>query len=79
MNDRKISFIYCTNDWMLYEESAAYVRSLAVPDGYGIELISSEGSSSMTAGYNDAMRRSDSKYKVYLHQDVFYNSFPFYI
>ncbi|WP_171908954.1 glycosyltransferase family protein [Paenibacillus sp. GP183] len=25
----------------------------------------------MTAGYNEAMRRSDAKYKVYLHQDVF--------
>ncbi|XMB25671.1 glycosyltransferase family protein [Paenibacillus sp. BR2-3] len=56
---------------MLYEESAAYIRSLTVPDGYEIELISIEGASSMTAGYNEAMRRSDAKYKVYLHQDVF--------
>jgi hypothetical protein len=71
MNDKKISFIYCTNDGMLYEESSAYVGSLAVPDGYDIELIPIEGASSMTAGYNEAMRRSDAKYKVYLHQDVF--------
>jgi hypothetical protein len=71
MNDKKISFIYCTNDGLLYEESAAYIRSLTVPDGYDIELISIEGASSMTAGYNEAMRRSDAKYKVYLHQDVF--------
>jgi hypothetical protein len=71
MNDKKISFIYCTNDEILYDESAAYIRSLTVPDGYDIELISIEGASSMTAGYNEAMRRSDAKYKVYLHQDVF--------
>ena len=25
---------------------------------------------SMTSGYNEAMRASDAKYKVYLHQDV---------
>jgi hypothetical protein len=71
MNDMKISFIYCTNDGMLYEESAAYIRSLSVLDGYEIELIPIVGASSMTAGYNEAMKRSDAKYKVYLHQDVF--------
>lgn len=25
----------------------------------------------MTSGYNQAMKQSDAKYKVYLHQDVF--------
>jgi hypothetical protein len=71
MNDRKISFIYCTNDETLYEESAAFIRSLAVPEGYSIDLIAIEHAPSMAAGYNEAMRRSDAKYKVYLHQDVF--------
>ena len=25
----------------------------------------------MTSGYNNAMKKTDAKYKVYLHQDVF--------
>jgi hypothetical protein len=70
MKDNKISFIYCTNDLVQYEESAAYVRELHVPQDYEIDFIPIEHAPSMTAGYNQAMEQSDAKYKVYLHQDV---------
>ncbi|WP_461201871.1 glycosyltransferase [Anoxybacillus sp. TBDG-1] len=71
MNDKKIAFIYCVNNRQLYEESVRYVRSLHVPDGYEIEIIAIEGAKSITSGYNEAMKKTDAKYKVYLHQDVF--------
>lgn len=71
MNDKKIAFICCVNNRALYEESVRYVKSLHVPVGYEIELIAIEGASSITSGYNQGMRQTDAKYKVYLHQDVF--------
>lgn len=71
MNDKKIAFIYCVNNRELYEESVRYVRALHVPDGYEIEIIAIEGAKSITSGYNEAMKKTDAKYKVYLHQDVF--------
>ncbi|RLP88679.1 glycosyltransferase [Geobacillus stearothermophilus] len=71
MNDKKIAFIYCVNNRELYEESVRYVRSLYVPEGYKIEIITIEGAKSITSGYNEAMKKTDAKYKVYLHQDAF--------
>ncbi|MDE8564476.1 glycosyltransferase [Anoxybacillus rupiensis] len=74
MNDKKIAFIYCVNNRDLYEESVRYVKSLHVPDGYEIEFIAIEGAQSITSGYNQAMKQTDAKYKVYLHQDVYINN-----
>ncbi|WP_168928979.1 glycosyltransferase [Paenibacillus dokdonensis] len=71
MNEHKICFITCTNDEILYEECARYIRSLVIPKGYEIELIAVKGAKSMTEGYNHAMRQSNAKYKVYLHQDTY--------
>ncbi|GAB7389188.1 hypothetical protein BSNK01_30260 [Bacillaceae bacterium] len=71
MNERKISFIYCVNDQDLYQESIKYVQSLNVPEGYEVDVIAISDAPSMCAGYNQGMRQSDAKYKVYLHQDVF--------
>lgn len=71
MNNQKIAFIYCVNDYALYEESIEYIQSLNIPDGYEIEMIPIENAPSITSGYNKGMASSDAKYKVYLHQDVF--------
>lgn len=71
MNNKKIAFIYCVNNRQLYEESVRYVRALHVPEGYEIEIIPIEGAKSITSGYNEAVKKTDAKYKVYLHQDVF--------
>lgn len=71
MNESKISFISCVNDQELYSEALYYINQLEVPQGYEIECISVENADSMTRGYNEAMKASDAKYKVYLHQDVY--------
>ncbi|NHM29959.1 glycosyltransferase [Neobacillus terrae] len=71
MNDKKISFIYCVNNFHIYDESVKYIKGLNVPDGYEFDIIPIENPTSITSGYNKALALSDAKYKVYLHQDVF--------
>ncbi len=71
MNDKKICFIACVNDNKKWEECLLYIKRLIVPNGYSIDVLSVEEAYSMTAGYNEGMKATDAKYKIYLHQDVF--------
>ncbi|WMC93878.1 glycosyltransferase family protein [Kineothrix sp. MB12-C1] len=71
MNEKKISFIICSNDEFFFSECVRYIQRLIKPEDIEIELIEIREASSMTAGYNEGMQSSDAKYKVYMHQDVF--------
>ncbi|MDR4926184.1 glycosyltransferase family protein [Peribacillus simplex] len=71
MNNKKISFISCVNDREEYKKSLSYIHSLTIPQGFQIETVAIDQTNSMTAGYNRAMKNSDAKYKVYIHQDVY--------
>ncbi|MCI6064523.1 glycosyltransferase family protein [bacterium] len=71
MNDKKISFIMCVNNDEYEREQMRYIKHLIVPKGYEIEILTVWDAASMTQGYNEGMRASDAKYKVYMHQDVF--------
>ncbi len=71
MNAQKICFIMCVNDELYKKECISYLERLELPEGFECEIIPVEGACSMTSGYNQAMKQSDAKYKVYLHQDVF--------
>lgn len=71
VKDNKICFISCVNDDEVYKEAIRYIRALHVPEGFAVELIGLNDAKSITQGYNEAMKRSDAKYKVYMHQDVF--------
>lgn len=71
MDEKKIACITCVNDERLYEEALLYLRRLSLPEGMALELYPVRGAASMASGYNEAMRKSDAKYKIYLHQDVF--------
>ena len=70
-NENKICFIICYNDAFQLEECLLYLSLLQVPDGYETELITITDAQSMTAGYNEGMRATDARYKIYLHQDTF--------
>ena len=70
MDQNKICFIMCTNNTQYAEEAIYYINNLNVPRGYSIDVLTVGGADSMTAGYNEAMKTSDAKYKVYMHQDV---------
>ncbi len=71
LDRQKIAFITCVNDEDEYAECRYYIERLHIPEGYAVDVVSIREAPSMTAGYNRAMRDSDAKYKVYLHQDVF--------
>lgn len=70
MNNNQFAFIYCVNDEAQFQDSWNHVTRLFVPPGFTIEQQAVRGAPSITAGYNQAMRNSRAKYKVYLHQDV---------
>lgn len=71
MDNRKICFIACVNNELMFEECKLYIERLYVPEGYEIDVLEVCDADSMTSGYNEAMHASDAKYKIYLHQDVF--------
>lgn len=71
MNDHKISFIICWNNEFYMRECMTYLSELNIPEGYEVDVVEVTGAKSMTAGCNEGMRRSDAKYKIYMHQDVF--------
>ena len=71
MNERKFCFIICTNDELQLQECILYLSLLHVPEGYETDLITVTDAVSMTSGYNEGMRASDARYKIYLHQDSF--------
>lgn len=71
VDKHKICFIICTNDEQQLQECMMYLSLLHVPEGYQTDIITVTDATSMTSGYNEAMRSSDAKYKIYLHQDTF--------
>lgn len=71
VDEHKFCFIICTNDELQLEECILYLNLLHVPEGYQTELITIKDAPSMTSGYNEGMRATDAKYKIYLHQDSF--------
>ncbi|WP_238916926.1 glycosyltransferase [Clostridium sp. YIM B02555] len=71
MKENKIAFITCVNDEDSYKKSLSYIKKLKVPEGIEIEIIAIRNAKCITSAYNEAMQKSDAKYKVYLHQDVY--------
>lgn len=70
LDEQKITFITCVNNEEIYAECCHYLERLYVPEGCHTDVVSIREAPSMTAGYNAAMKSSDARYKVYLHQDV---------
>lgn len=70
-NENKFCFIICANMESFLEECLLYLRLLEIPDGFETEILTIREAPSMAAGYNEGMRASDARYKIYLHQDTF--------
>lgn len=71
MDEKKFCFILCGNDEQLERYCTRFIQGLHVPEGFRLEYQIVHGATSMTQGYNQAMRQSDAKYKIYIHQDVY--------
>ena len=70
LDSHKICFISCVNDENVYEECLLYLKQLHLPPAYQVEFLAVRGAVSATSGYNYAMKHSNAKYKVYMHQDL---------
>lgn len=71
LDEKKICFIICVNDDLFFKECYDYILWLDKPEGFEVEILEIRDAISMTSGYNEAMNRSNAKYKIYLHQDTF--------
>lgn len=71
LNTNKFCFITCENDARFYQVCLSQINNLEIPEGYEVEILSIKDSVSMTSAYNQAIGKSNAKYKVYLHQDVY--------
>lgn len=71
INNKKIAFIICTNNEIQFSECKLYINKLIIPEGFETELIPIYGAVSMTSGYNIGLQKTDAKYKIYMHQDVY--------
>lgn len=71
MDDHKFCFILCTNNDLKLNECINYLKLLHVPEGYSTDIITVTDAKSMCSGYEEAMKSSDAKYKIYMHQDVY--------
>lgn len=71
MNEKKICFITCVTDKIIYEESVLYMKQLKIPADMQVEFIEIYNPESVAQAYNQAMQQSDAKYKIYLHQDIY--------
>lgn len=70
MNE-KICFIICASNEIYLNECTYYIKNLKCPHDMEVDIICIRGAESMCGGYNEGMKQSDAKYKIYLHQDVF--------
>lgn len=61
----------CINNTTSFNEALYYINRLKVPEGYTLDCITITDAPSMTSGYNEGMKSTDAKYKIYMHQDVF--------
>lgn len=77
MKENKIAFITCVNNEDSYLKSLSYIAKLKIPKSMEIEIIAIRDAKSITSAYNQAMQKSDSKYKIYLHQDVYIQNLNF--
>ncbi|TCO73641.1 glycosyltransferase [Marinisporobacter balticus] len=71
LNAKKICFFTCINDEKTYAESLLYIKNLNIPEGYEVATLCIKNTENVTKWYNQAMKYSDAKYKVYMHEDVF--------
>lgn len=68
---RKFAFIACVNNPRQYAICERHLAGLRVPEGFSVDRVVVEGAKGMAEGYNEGLRRTDARYKVYLHQDTY--------
>ncbi len=69
MNDKKIAAIIHKVDGRIFAELTKSLKSLTLPEGFTLDIIPAKGTRKFFA-YNEAMEKSDAKYKLYLDENL---------
>lgn len=69
-DDKKICIISCVSNHVSTNKAMQCIKSLQVPEGFFIEMIQVYDARSMASGYNEAMKQTNAKYKIYMNEDV---------
>ncbi|MGL4912713.1 MAG: glycosyltransferase family protein [Romboutsia sp.] len=77
MNNKKICFITAVNNDLQYNQCLFVIKLLKLPKDFELETIFIKNATSMCSAYNQAMEKSDAKYKVYIHQDTILTDMDF--
>lgn len=70
MDRQKVCFISCVNDEDQYARAVSHIDMLYPPKGVTVEKVAIRHAKSMASGYNEAMEKSDARYKVYIRQNT---------
>lgn len=65
MDTNKVSFIVCTNDETALYECTLYIKQLAIPEGFSVDIIPIRNAASMAQGYNQGMKASDARTGIF--------------
>ncbi|EGT4222902.1 glycosyl transferase, partial [Clostridioides difficile] len=71
MNNKSICFIIPVKEERIYKECVFYIEHLNIPDDFSIEIVPVRNIESIPLAYNKIIDSSDSKYKVYINQNMF--------
>ncbi|SDD76903.1 glycosyltransferase [Sporomusa acidovorans] len=70
MDDKKICFIWNVQNEEYYQESAKYIDNLIIPRGFQVDKVVVSNKNYAKA-YNQAIAKTNAKYKVYLQDSLF--------
>lgn len=69
--ESSISFIIYYDDEQYLRECMYYLSKLHIPRGYEISVIGVRDEDDLAKAYNEAMQKSDAKYKIYMDAHTF--------
>ena len=68
--EKQISFILQEKSKKAHSELLASLAELEIPTGYMADIITVQGGNSKAAAYNEGMRQSTAKYKIYVDEHI---------
>lgn len=71
MQENKVDFIIYSESTKYLQECIFYIKRLKLPDKYRIGILSMTSAGSLPEAYQEGMKASDAKYKVYISDHTF--------
>jgi len=79
MDEKKFAVILCAENAAEYQHIIPLINKIKVPNGCTMEVVMLSGSKNFAAMYNEALKRTDAKYKIYfkpwvkkIHESLLY-------